>query len=144
MSFKPQSLVFVRICPLDVPQIFDSRLLIHTTNLSFSSQIAQDGFYPKSNIANFTLNGEVFNDLFFARQDIEDDPLFAIKESKARKIIFTNVNLAEGLLYENSPVVNGPVVTFRGDKNNQIRGVNLMDNVVKSLEFDFRVKVSAV
>ena len=140
MSFRPQSVVFVRICPFDVPQIFDSRLITHTSNLAFSSQIAQDGFFTKSNFELFSLNGSVFDDLFFARKDVEDDPLFAIKESKARQIIFTNVAIAANVLYDASPAVTGPVVTFRGDKNNQIRGVNLMDNVVRSIEFDLSAK----
>ena len=136
MSFRPQSVVFVRICPFDVPQVFDSRLITHTSNLAFSSQIAQDGFFTKSNFELYSLKGSVFDDLFFARKDVEDDPLFAIKESKARQIIFTNVAIGANVLYDNSPAVTGPVVTFRGDKNNQMRGVNLMDNVVRSIEFD--------
>jgi hypothetical protein len=142
MSFRPQSVVFVRICPFDVPQIFDSRLVTHSSNLAFSSQIAQEGFYPSGNVELVTLKGTVFEDLFFARKDLEDDPYFAIKESNARKIIFTNVAMGAGVLYTNSPAVTGPVVTFRGDKNNQMRGVNLMDNVVRSIEFDLNTKAN--
>lgn len=140
MSFRPQSLVFVRICPFDVPQIFDSRLVTHSSNLCFSSQIAGEGFYPKNDHGVVTLSGEVFDELFFARRDEEDDPLFAIKASKARQIVFTNVTIAAGGLYDNSPEITGPVVTFRGDKNNFIRGINLMDNVVRSIEIDIQAK----
>ena len=65
MSFRPQSVVFVRICPFDVPQVFDSRLITHTSNLAFSSQIAQDGFFTKSDFELFTLKGSVFDDFIF-------------------------------------------------------------------------------
>ena len=142
MSFRPQSVVFVRICPFDVPQVFDSRLITHTSNLAFSSQIAQEGFYPSKDVELVTLNGSTFEELFFARKDVEDDPYFAIKESKARQIIFTNVAMGANVLYTDSPAVTGPVVTFRGDKNNQMRGINLMDNVVRSIEFDLNTKAS--
>lgn len=142
MSFRPQSVVFVRICPFDVPHVFDSRLTTHTSNLAFSSQIAQGGFYPSGNVELVTLKGSIFEELFFARKDIEDDPYFAIKESKARQIIFTNVAMGAGVLYTDSLAVTGPVVTFRGDKNNQMRGINLMDNVVRSIEFDLNTKAN--
>ena len=142
MSFRPQSVVFVRICPFDVPQIFDSRLVTHTSNLAFSSQIPQDGFYTSSNFGKYSLSGTVFESLFFARKDEEDDPYFAIKQSKARQIVFTNVAMGANVLYTGSPAITGPVVTFRGDKNNQMRGVNLMDNVVRSIEFDLNAKAS--
>ena len=86
-----------------------------------------------------------FNDLFFARSDLSDDnddPLFAIKESNARKVIFTNVDLATGLLYNDSPAITGPVVTFRGDVSGNVRGVNFMDVVVFALEYDLGTKAS--
>ena len=102
MSFRPQSVVFVRICPFDVPQVFDSRLITHTSNLAFSSQIAQQGFYPSKDVELVTLNGSTFEELFFARKDVEDDPYFAIKESKARQIIFTNVAMGANVLYTES------------------------------------------
>ena len=140
--FKPQSLVFVRICPRDLPNVYDARLLTHTSNLAFSSQISTEGFYANENVDSFTVNGTVFNELFFARHSEESDPLFAIKESKAQQIIFTNTSMAVGVAYSGAPEVTGPVVTFRGDKSTDLRGVNLMDRVVFALEWDLEAKVS--
>lgn len=143
--FKPQSIVFVTITPADMPNVFDSRLITHSSNLAFASQLntkTNGGFYTKSDWGAYSLSGEVFNDLFFARNDVEDDPLFAIKESNARKIIFTNTDMSGGLLYTDSPAVSGPVTTFRGDYSGNVRGVNLMDAVVFGLEWDLDAKAS--
>tara|TARA_Y100001970_G_scaffold250758_1_gene322867 strand:- start:1177 stop:2091 length:915 start_codon:yes stop_codon:yes gene_type:complete len=146
--FCPQSLVFVRISPSALGNVYDSRLITHTSNLAFSSQLntrANGGFYSKIDYGNYTLSGEVFNDIFFARQDTADpsnNPLFAIKESDARQIVFTNTSLAANLLYDGSPAVNGPVVTFRGDSSGNTRGVNFMDIVVFALEYDLCAKAS--
>ena len=146
--FCPQSLVFVRISPSALDNVYDSRLITHTSNLAFSSQLntrSNGSFYSKVDYGNYTLSGEIFNDIFFARQDASDsenDPLFAIKESDARQIVFTNTSLAAGLLYTNSPAINGPVVTFRGDSSGNTRGVNFMDTVVFALEYDLCSKAS--
>jgi hypothetical protein len=159
----PSSLVFVRICPPDLCNIVDTRLISHVSNLAFSSQISNQGFYPDgatdalangSELWLYTVSGEVFENLFFARKDSEEDPLFAINESDARKIIFTDTPLSTGILYDSSPVVNGPVITFRGDKlqytndasgvllyyNPSFKGVNLMDTVVRALEYDLEAE----
>jgi len=143
MSFyKPNSLVFVRICPQELSNVFDSRLMTHTSNLAFSSQISDSGFYTNTNFANYTLSGTVFQSLFFARSDSETDPYFAIKESKAQQIIFTNTSMAANSIYTGSPAITGPVVTFRGDTVGKFKGVNLMDRVVNALESDLQAKTS--
>ena len=143
--FKPQSVVFVRICPIEMPNVYDSRLITHSSNLALSSQLntkSKGGFYTNADFGTYSLSGEVFNNLFFARKDLEDDPLFAIKESNARNVIFTNVDLSNNFLYNGSPAVTGPVVTFRGDASGNVRGVNLMDCVVHGLEWDLEAKAS--
>ena len=146
--FCPQSLVFVRISPSALGNVYDSRLITHTSNLAFSSQLntrGNGGFYSKVDFGDYTISGEVFNDIFFARKDTADpsnNPLFAIKESDARKIVFTNTTLAANLLYSGSPTINGPVVTFRGDVSGNVRGLNIMDTVVFALEYDLCAKAS--
>ena len=159
----PSSLVFVRICPPDLCNIVDTRLISHVSNLAFSSQISNQGFYPDgatealangSELWLYTVSGEVFENLFFARKDSEEDPLFAINESDARRIIFSDTPIGSGVLYDSSPAVNGPVITFRGDKlqytndptgvllyyNPSFKGVNLMDTVVRALEYDLEAE----
>ena len=146
--FSPQSLVFVRIAPGALNNVFESRLITHTSNLAFTSQLntkSGGGFFTKSDFGAYSLSGEVFNDIFFARNDstdISDNPLFAIKESNARNIVFTNTNLAQELLYTSSPAITGPIVTFRGDVSGNVRGVNFMDVVVFALEYDLCAKAS--
>ena len=136
MTTNQYSLVFVRICPQDLTNVFDSRLMTHTSNLVFSSQISNEGFYNET----YTLSGSVFNDLFFARGDTISDPYFAIKEGEAQQIIFANTNMVAGSIYTGSPVITGPVITFRGNKLNALSGVNLMDRVVNALESDLQTK----
>jgi len=145
--FKPQSVVFVRISPQDIPNVYDSRLITHTSNLAFSSQLhakSSGGFFCTQDFGQHSLSGEVFDSLFFdyynGSQD--EDPLFAIKESNARKIIFSNVDMSGGLLYTGSPAVTGPVVTYRGDVSGNVKGVNFMDAVVFGLEWDLNAKAS--
>tara|TARA_Y100000591_G_C21842055_1_gene706271 strand:+ start:2042 stop:2953 length:912 start_codon:yes stop_codon:yes gene_type:complete len=140
--FKPKSLVFVRICPKELTNVYDARLMTHLSNLAFSSQISANGFYTTTDFANYTLNGTSFNNIFFARHEEEDDPLFAIKQSNAQQIIFTNTPMAAGTVYTNSPEITGPVITYRGDKGNTLKGINLMDNVVHALECDLNAKAS--
>ena len=147
-SFKPQSLVFVRIAPKEICNIYDSRLTTHTTNLAFSSQLnsrANGGYYATSDFATYSLSGEHFDELFFARRDLndgDDNPRFAIKETNARKVIFANTTAAADANYTGSLAVTGPVVTFRGDSSDRVRGVNLMDMVVFGLECDIQAKSS--
>lgn len=146
--FCPQSLVFVRISPSALTNVYDSRLITHTSNLAFSSQLntkGNGGFFSKVDYGNYSLSGEIFNSIFFARKDTADpsnNPLFAIKESDAKQIVFTNTQLASGILYDGSTAVNGPVATFRGDSSGNVRGVNIMDIVVFALEYDLCAKAS--
>ena len=148
MSFIPQSLVFVRIAPKEICNIYDSRLTTHTSNLAFSSQLnsrSNGGFYTTTDFATYSLSGEHFDELFFARRiltDISDNPLFAIKESNARNVIFANTTAAAHANYDGSPAITGPVVTFRGDSSDGVRGVNFMDMVVFALECDLDTKAS--
>jgi hypothetical protein len=163
----PASLIFVRICPPDLCNIVDVRLISHVSNLAFSSQITSEGFYPNGPTEKeghdggvgpwlYTLNGDIFDDIFFARKDAEEDPLFAIKESDARKIIFSDTPLGSDVLYKGSPVVNGPVITFRGDVlrytnwtggtqglkhyDPSFKGINLMDTIVRAIEYDLEAE----
>jgi len=145
--FNPQSIVFVRITPHEIPNVYDSRLITHTSNLAFSSQLhekAEGGFFCKRDEGIHSLSGEVFDTLFFDYygDSQDDDPLFAIKESNARKVIFTNTDMSGGLLYSGSSPVTGPVVTFRGDASGNVKGVNIMDSVVFGLEWDLIARAS--
>ena len=65
--FCPQSLVFVRISPSALTNVYDSRLITHTSNLAFSSQLntkGNGGFFSKVDYGNYSLSGEIFNSIF--------------------------------------------------------------------------------
>jgi len=139
-----KSITFVRVCPNELPSIELSASKHYSIDLGFASQFAQDasgGFYPIVDFGKFTFNGGVFASTFF-NAPLEADPLFAISESNAKSIVFTNVPLGAGMMYNGSPAINGPVMNLIVETSGNLTGVNLMDKVISNIEKDLCAKVN--
>jgi len=139
-----KSITFVRVCPSDLPTVHIESVKNYIVDLGFASQFSVDasgGFYPVTGMGAYTLTGSVFSSTFF-NAPLEADPLFAISESNAKSIVFTNAPLGAGTMYTGSPSVNGPVLSLIVETSGNLTGVNLMDKVVSNIESDLCAKVS--
>ena len=139
-----KSITFVRVCPNELPSIELAEAKHYTIDLGFASQFSADvsgGFYPTSGFGSYSFNGTDFASSFF-NAPLEADPLFAISESNAKSIIFTNVPLGAGTMYNGSPDINGPVLSLIVETSGNLTGVNLMDKVVANIERDLCAKVN--
>lgn len=139
-----KSITFVRVCPNELPSVQLAEARHYSVDLGFANQFSKDvsgGFYPTSQMGDYTFNGGIFSSTFF-NAPLEADPLFAISESNAKAIIFTNVPLGAGTMYNGSPAVNGPVLSLIVESSGNLTGINLMDKVVSNIEKDLCAKVS--
>ena len=138
------SITFVRVCPNDLPTIEITANKNYSVDLGFASQFSVDvsgGFYPTTGMGSYTFNGGIFSSTFF-NAPLEADPLFAISESNAKSVVFTNTPLGAGTMYNGSPAINGPVLSFIVESSGNLTGINLMDKVVSNIEKDLCAKVS--
>tara|TARA_B110000444_G_C18843826_1_gene600619 strand:+ start:573 stop:1466 length:894 start_codon:yes stop_codon:yes gene_type:complete len=139
-----KSITFVRVCPNELPSIELTASKHYSVDLGFASQFSEDvsgGFYPTNGMGDYTFNGDNFSSTFF-NAPLESDPLFAISESNAKAIVFTNTPLGAGTMYNGSPAINGPVMSLIVESSGNLTGVNLMNKVVSNIERDLCAKVN--
>jgi len=139
-----KSITFVRVCPNELPSVSLAEAKHYSVDLGFANQFSEDvsgGFYPTTGMGEYTFNGGIFSSTFF-NAPLESDPLFAISESNAKAIVFTNSPLGAGTMYNGSPAINGPVMSLIVESSGNLTGINLMDKVVSNIEKDLCAKVS--